>query len=188
MRIERDLMTGMQVGATAPEGEGVVTRSQGPKSVKAGRLRTLRWSPGPLGASSPPSMGFGSSGMRTAVHARVRSGGCFAVKGVYLASGRMARGATHRSLQGLAPKKRGGKPAEHSRPRAKVRELEAKMAQLEKELATAHTILEVRSRDISNYKTNISIAPIDGKAKGWVVNRRKSRANPRSVAVQTRRS
>ena len=48
------------------------------------------------------------------------------------------------SLQGLTPKKRGAKPAESNPLSPKVRQLEAKVARLEKELATAHTILEVQ--------------------------------------------
>ena len=50
------------------------------------------------------------------------------------------------SLQGLAPKKRGAKPAESNPLSPKVRQLEAKVARLEKELATAHTILEVQGK------------------------------------------
>ena len=49
------------------------------------------------------------------------------------------------SLQGLTPKKRGAKPGEPNPLSAKVRALEAKVARLEKELATAHTILLYRS-------------------------------------------
>ena len=50
------------------------------------------------------------------------------------------------SLQGLRPKKRGTKPAESHPLSSKVRQLEAKVARLEKELATAHTILEVQGK------------------------------------------
>ena len=50
------------------------------------------------------------------------------------------------SLQGLTPKKRGAKPAEANPLSPKVRQLEAKVARLEKELATAHTILEVQGK------------------------------------------
>ena len=50
------------------------------------------------------------------------------------------------SLQGLTPNKRGAKPAEHNPLSPKVRQLEAKVTRLEKELATAHTILDVQSR------------------------------------------
>ena len=47
------------------------------------------------------------------------------------------------SLQGLTPSKRGRKPAERNPLSAKVK-LEAKVARLEKELHTAHTILDVQ--------------------------------------------
>ena len=52
------------------------------------------------------------------------------------------------SLRGLTPNKRGAKPAEHNPLSAKVRELEAKvgLARLEKELHTAHTILDVQGK------------------------------------------
>ena len=50
------------------------------------------------------------------------------------------------SLQGLTPKKRGAKPAGSNPLNAKVRQLEAKVARLEKELATAHTILDVQGK------------------------------------------
>ena len=50
------------------------------------------------------------------------------------------------SLQGLTSKKRGAKPAEHNPLSPKVRQLEAKVARLEKELATAYTILDVQSK------------------------------------------
>ncbi len=50
------------------------------------------------------------------------------------------------SLQGLAPKKRGVKPAEPNPLSPKVRQLEAKVARLEKEHATAHTILDVQGK------------------------------------------
>ena len=48
------------------------------------------------------------------------------------------------SLQGLTPSKRGRKLAERNPLSAKVHELEAKVARLEKELHTAHTILDVQ--------------------------------------------
>ncbi len=49
------------------------------------------------------------------------------------------------SLAGLTPRKRGAKPKRDPQA-ARVRELEAKVARLEKELATAHTILEVQGK------------------------------------------
>ena len=48
------------------------------------------------------------------------------------------------SLRELAPKKRGAKPGERHPLDAKVRALEAKVARLEHELHTAHTILDVQ--------------------------------------------
>jgi transposase-like protein len=50
------------------------------------------------------------------------------------------------SLQGLSSKKRGAKPATRNPLDAKVRELEAEVARLEKELHTAHTILDVQGK------------------------------------------
>ena len=50
------------------------------------------------------------------------------------------------SLQGLTAKKRCAKPTEHNPLSPKVRQLEAKVARLEKELANAHTILEVQGK------------------------------------------
>ena len=50
------------------------------------------------------------------------------------------------SLKALRPKKRGAKPAEPNPLSGKVRQLEAKVARLEKELATAHTILDVQGK------------------------------------------
>lgn len=50
------------------------------------------------------------------------------------------------SLQGLSAKKRGAKPSERNPLEAKVRELEEKVARLEKELHTAHTILDVQGK------------------------------------------
>jgi len=50
------------------------------------------------------------------------------------------------SLAGLSPKKRGAKPAPGNPLDGKVRALEAKVARLEKELRTAHTILDVQGK------------------------------------------
>jgi len=50
------------------------------------------------------------------------------------------------SLQGLASKKRGAKPAAVNPLAARVRELEAKVVRLEKELHAAHTILDVQGK------------------------------------------
>ena len=48
------------------------------------------------------------------------------------------------SLQGLAPKKRGAKPKARNPLVGQVRELEAKVVRLEKELDKAHTILDMQ--------------------------------------------
>jgi transposase-like protein len=50
------------------------------------------------------------------------------------------------SLQGLSWRKRGAKPRERNPLDAKIRALEAKVARLEKELHTAHTILDVQGK------------------------------------------
>ena len=50
------------------------------------------------------------------------------------------------SLRGLRSKKRGAKPKESNPLAPKVRELEAKVARLEKDLHTAHTILDVQGK------------------------------------------
>ena len=56
------------------------------------------------------------------------------------------RRARREALQGLTPSKRGRKPAERNPLSAKVHELEAKVARLEKDLHTAHTILDVQGK------------------------------------------
>ena len=50
------------------------------------------------------------------------------------------------SLKALRPKKRGAKPAESNPLSPMVRQLEAKVARLEKELVTAHTIIDVQGK------------------------------------------
>ena len=62
----------------------------------------------------------------------------------HLATWRKAR--RKGSLRELASKKRGAKPAERNPLDAKVRMLEAKVARLEHELHTAHTILDVQGK------------------------------------------
>ena len=61
----------------------------------------------------------------------------------HLSAWRKARRAG--SLQGLTAKKRGAKPSRDPRD-AKVRALEAKVVRLEKELETAHLILDVQGK------------------------------------------
>jgi transposase-like protein len=50
------------------------------------------------------------------------------------------------ALRGLSSKKRGAKPKASNPLEPKVRELEAKVARLEKDLHTAHTILDVQEK------------------------------------------
>ncbi len=50
------------------------------------------------------------------------------------------------ALRGLASKKRGAKPKSINPLDSKVRELEAQVARLEKDLHTAHTILDVQKK------------------------------------------
>ena len=50
------------------------------------------------------------------------------------------------ALHGLRSKKRGVKPKANNPLESKVRELEAKVARLEKDLHTAHTILDVQEK------------------------------------------
>ena len=50
------------------------------------------------------------------------------------------------ALSGLSPKKRGRKPTEVNPLAPKVRSLEAKVRRLERELAAAHTILDVQGK------------------------------------------
>ena len=50
------------------------------------------------------------------------------------------------ALQGLSSNKRGAKPAKHNPLDGKVRELEATVARLEKDLRSAHTILEIQGK------------------------------------------
>jgi len=65
------------------------------------------------------------------------------------------------ALRGLASKKRGAKPKARNPLEPKVRELELKVARLEKELHKAHTILDVQEKvagllgfDLENGKTS----------------------------------
>ena len=77
------------------------------------------------------------------------------------------------SLQGLAAKKRGAKRAEHNPLSPKVRQLEAKVARLKKELAAAHTILEVQGKVAGLLGFSLN----DGKDCRW----RPSRSHRRSA-------
>ncbi len=62
----------------------------------------------------------------------------------HLANWRKAR--RRGALSGLKPKKRGRKPTETNPLTPKVRKLEAKVKRLERELAAAHTILDVQGK------------------------------------------
>ncbi len=62
----------------------------------------------------------------------------------HLANWRRAR--REGALRGLRSKKRGAKPKALNPLEPKVRELEAKVARLEKDLHTAHTILDVQGK------------------------------------------
>lgn len=62
----------------------------------------------------------------------------------HLANWRKAR--REGALSGLRPKKRGRKPVEANPLAPKVKRLEAKVKRLEKELAAAHTILDVQGK------------------------------------------
>ena len=62
----------------------------------------------------------------------------------HLTSWRKAR--REGSLRGLAPKKRGAKPAARNPLDAKVRELESKVVRLENQLRAARTILDVQGK------------------------------------------
>jgi transposase-like protein len=62
----------------------------------------------------------------------------------HLTAWRKAR--RNEALRGLTSKKRGAKPKARNPLEPKVRELEAKVARLEKELHKAHTILDVQEK------------------------------------------
>ena len=62
----------------------------------------------------------------------------------HLANWRKAR--PEGALSGLRPKRRGRKPTEANPLTPKVKRLEAKVKRLERELAAAHTILDVQGR------------------------------------------
>ncbi len=62
----------------------------------------------------------------------------------HLSVWRKARNAG--ALQGLTPKKRGAKPSRVHPHEEKIRRLKAKVTHLEKELATARTIIEVQGK------------------------------------------
>ena len=124
----------------------VATRPPGPAAPRrAGRPIQRSW-PSQSGGSSAPSTVCGSSRRPTVAHAP-EIGRLLRREGLYsshLSVWRKAR--RNGSLKALTPKKRGAKPAESNPLSPKIRQLEAKVARLEKELATAHTIIDVQGK------------------------------------------
>ena len=147
MRTETDPVTGMQAGAAALGAEERSDEAPGPKTNKSDRLRIRRWSPSRRGArfTAEYRLRIVEEADRCTRPGEV--GRLLRREGLYtshLSAWRKARRSG--SLQGLTANKRGAKPAEHNPLSPKVRQLEAKVARLEKELATAHTILDVQSK------------------------------------------
>ena len=139
-------------------------RPPGPRPRRLGALRTRRFSPSRPAVGSRPSIDCGSSRKRTAVASRARSAACCIARGCTARICRTWRKARRRgALQGLAPRKRGPKPAPSHPLGAQVRRLEAQVARLEKELATAPTILEVQG----NVAGLLGFSLRDGKDCGW---------------------
>ena len=145
MRAERDLMTSMNAGAPAL---GVEERSDEAPRAGTGQARRA---PDPEVVARPTRRRFTAQYRLRILEEADRCtrpgevGRLLRREGLYtshLSAWRKAR--RNGSLQGLTPKKRGAKPVEPNPLSAKVRQLETKVARLEKELATAHTILEVQ--------------------------------------------
>ena len=147
MRTETDPVTGTQAGA-APL--GAEERSD---EAPRGEVGQDRLAPDPEVVAKPMRRQFTAEYRLRIVEEADRCtrpgevGRLLRREGLYtshLAAWRKAR--RNGSLQGLAPKKRGAKPVEHNSLTPKVRQLEAKVTRLEKELATAHTILDVQGK------------------------------------------
>ena len=147
MRTETDPVTGTQAGA-APL--GVEERSDEAPRGEVGQDRPV---PDPEVVAKPMRRQFTAEYRLRVVEEADRCtrpgevGRLLRREGLYtshLSAWRKARRSG--SLQGLRPNKRGVKPVEHNPLSPKVRQLEAKVARLEKELATAHTILDVQSK------------------------------------------
>ena len=147
MRGEKDPVTRMEAGAAAL---GVEERSDETPKAVVGQERPA---PDPEVVAKPMRRQFTAEYRLRIVEEADRCtrpgevGRLLRREGLYtshLSAWRKARRSG--SLQGLAPKKRGAKPAEHNPLSPKVRQLEAKVARLEKELATAHTILDVQGK------------------------------------------
>ena len=145
MTAERDSMTLNEVSAPAL---GVEERSD--EAPRAGRARPT---PDPEVVAKPKRRKF-TAEYRLRILEEAESctqpgevGRLLRREGLYsshLTEWRRAR--REGSLQGLTPSKRGRKLAERNPLSAKVHELEAKVARLEKELHTAHTILDVQGK------------------------------------------
>ena len=147
MRARGDSMTGMEAHAPAL---GVEERSD--EAPRAGVGQASR-APDPEVVAKPTRRQFSAEYRLRILEEAERCtrpgevGRLLRREGLYsshLSAWRKARRGG--SLQGLTPKKRGAKPAESNPLSPKVRQLEAKVARLEKELATAHTILEVQGK------------------------------------------
>ena len=147
MRAETDPGTGRQAGAAAL---GVEERSDETPRAEDEQPRTA---PDPEVIAKPTRRQFTAEYRLRIVEEADRCtragevGRLLRREGLYtshLSAWRKARRSG--SLQGLTAKKRGAKPAEPNPLSPKVRQLEAKVARLEKELATAHTILDVQGK------------------------------------------
>ena len=147
MRAEQDPVTGMEAGSAAL---GVEERSD---ETPRAEVEQHRPAPDPEVVAKPTRRQFTAEYRLRIVEEADRCtrpgevGRLLRREGLYtshLSAWRKARRSG--SLQGLTPKKRGVQPAEHNPLSPKVRQLEAKVARLEKELATAHTILDVQSK------------------------------------------
>ena len=147
MRTETDSGTGRQAGAAAL---GVEERSDETPRAKDHQARSA---PDPEVVAKPTRRQFTAEYRLRIVEEADRCtrpgevGRLLRREGLYtshLSAWRKARRSG--SLQGLTANKRGAKPTEHNPLSPKVRQLETKVARLEKELATAHTILDVQSK------------------------------------------
>ena len=145
MRAETDPGTGIQAGAVAL---GVVERSDETPRAEGDQERRT---PDPEVDAKPTRRQFTAEFRLRILEEPNRGtrpgeiGRLLRREGLYtshLSAWRKARRSG--SLQGLTAKRRGAKPAEHNPLNPKVPQLEAKVARLEKEFATAHTILEVQ--------------------------------------------
>ena len=147
MRADREPMTWMDADAPALGGE-----ERSDEAPRAGAAQPSR-APDPEVVAKPTRRQFTAEYRLRIVEEAERCtrpgevGRLLRREGLYtshLSAWRKAR--RNGSLQGLTPNKRGAKPVEPNPLSAKVRQLEAKVVRLEKELATAHTIVEVQGK------------------------------------------